>query len=108
MAEGLRDLQQAVGRGRAEGGADGVLVVAFAHTGDDDFVETGKTGLEAAQRLLHRFLEGAANGHHFAHRFHGGGEERLGAGEFLEGKARDLGDDIIDRRLEGWRAWRHR
>jgi hypothetical protein len=28
---------------------------------------------------------------------------RIGAGEFLEGKARDLGDDIVDRRLEGGR-----
>ena len=29
-----------------------------------------------------------------------GGQQRLGAGEFLEREARDLGDDVVDRRLE--------
>ncbi len=106
--EGLGDFEDAVGGGRAERGADGVLVVAFAGALNRDLIETGEAGLEAAQRLLQRFLEGAADRHDFAHRFHRGGEGRIGAGEFLEGKARDLGDDIIDGRLEGRRAWRRR
>ena len=56
-----------------------------------------------AQRLLQRFLEGAADRHDLADRLHGRGQHRLGAGEFLEGEARDLGHDIVDRRLEGGR-----
>ena len=45
-------------------------------------------------------LEGAADRHHLADRLHRGGQHRLGAGEFLEGEARDLGDDVVDGRLE--------
>ena len=63
--------------------------------------EPGQAGLEPAQGLLQRFLEGAADRHDFADRFHRGGEDRLGAGEFLEGEARNLGDHIVDGRLEG-------
>ena len=46
-------------------------------------------------------VEGAADGHGLADRLHRGGEQRLGAGELLEGEARDLGDDVVDGRLEG-------
>src|SRR3546814_9147458 len=40
------------------------------------------------------------SGHGFAHRFHGGGEQWVGAFEFFEGEARDFGHHIIDGRLE--------
>ena len=96
----LRDLQEAIGRRRAEHRADGVAVVALAEPLDDDLVEPGQSGLERAQRLLQALLEGAADRHRLAHRFHRGGEHLFGAGEFLEREARDLGDDVIDRRLE--------
>ena len=76
---------------------------ALAEAGDLDLVEAGQARLQAAQRLLQRFLEGAADRHDLADRLHGGGQHRLGAGEFLEGEARDLGDDVVDRRLEGGR-----
>ena len=93
-------LQDAVGRWRAERGADGVLVVALAETGDGDLVEAGQAGLERAQRLLQAFRKGAADRHRLADRFHRGGQHRLGAGKFLERKARNFGDDVIDGRLE--------
>ena len=102
-AEGLGNLEEAVRRGRAQCGTNGVLVVAFAGTRNLDLVEAGEAGLEAAQRLLHRFLEAAPDGHHLAHRLHGGGQVVGGAGELLEGEARDLGDHVIDGRLEGGR-----
>jgi hypothetical protein len=41
------------------------------------------------------FLERAANGHRFADAFHLRGERGVGLREFLEGKARNLGDDVI-------------
>ncbi len=97
---GLRHLQQPAWRRRTERGADRVLVVAFAEPCDLDLVEPGQPGLEPTQRFLQAFLEGAADRHHFADRLHRGGQRRAGAGEFLECKARDLGDDIVDRRLE--------
>ena len=67
---------------------------------DLDLIETGEAGLQATQRLLQRLLKSAADGHDFAHGFHGGSQDRLRAGEFLEGEARNLGDDVVDGRLE--------
>ena len=103
---GLRDLEQAVRRRRAERGADGGLVVGVVdalgriEALDGDFVEAGEAGLQRAQRLLQALLEGAADRHGFAHRLHRGGEHVRGAGEFLEGKTGNLGDHVIDGRLE--------
>ena len=67
---------------------DGLLV----HAIDADF--------EPAQRFLERFLEGAADRHHFADRLHLRGQMRIGLREFFEREARNLGDDVIDGRLE--------
>ena len=67
---------------------------------DIDLVETGEPGFHRGQRLLQRLVDGAADRHDLAHRFHRRGELGLGAGEFLEGETRDLGDDVIDGRLE--------
>jgi hypothetical protein len=53
-----------------------------------------------AQAFLQAFLERAPDGHRFAHAFHLRGERGVGLREFLEGKARDLGDDVINARLE--------
>ena len=97
---GLRHFEDAVGRGRAERGADGVLVVALAEALDRDLVESAQPGLERAQRLLQALLKRAADRHHLADRLHRGGEHRLGAGKFLESEARHFGDDVIDRRFE--------
>jgi hypothetical protein len=67
-------------------------------------VEAGEAGLEAAQRLLQALLEGAADRHHLADRLHRGGQRGRGAGEFLEGEAGNLGDDVIDGRFERGRG----
>ena len=105
-AHGLRDLEQAVRRRRAERGADGRLVVGVVdalgriEAVDGDFIEPGEAGLQRAQRLLQGFLEGAADRHRFADRLHRGGEHLRGAGKFLEGKAGNLGDHVIDGRFE--------
>ena len=50
---------------------------------------------------MHRFLEGAADGHGLADGFHRGGQNGVGGREFLEGETWDLGDDVVDGRLEG-------
>src|SRR3546814_17266304 len=42
----------------------------------------------------------AANRHYLSNRFHCGGEQRLGALELFEGKARDFCDDIVNRRFK--------
>ena len=49
-------------------------------------------------------MDGAANRHGLAHRFHGGGEVRHRAGELFKGKARNLGHDIVNRRLKAGRG----
>ncbi len=105
-ADRLRDLEQPIGCRRAERGADRGLVVGVvdAFCGVEAFdrhlVEAGEAGLERAQRFLQGFLEGAADRHRFADRLHRRGQHRRRAGEFLEGKARDFRDDIVDGRLE--------
>jgi hypothetical protein len=49
---------------------------------------------------LKTFLEGATDGHGFTDALHLRGEGGVGGGEFLEGEARDLGDDVVDGGLE--------
>ena len=68
--------------------------------GDVDFVKTSQASFHRRERLLHRFVECPANCHHFTHGFHGGGQVRFRACEFLKSKARNFGDDIVDCRLE--------
>ena len=71
-------------------------------------VEAVDADFQAAQRLLQRLLEGAADRHHLAHRFHLRGQAVVGLREFLEGEARNLGDDVVDGRLERGRRRRRR
>ncbi len=60
-------------------------------------------GIERADALHQRFLEGASDGHHFAHRFHLRAQGVVGAGKFLELPLRNFHDDVVQRRLEaGW------
>ena len=104
VAESLGRDAQAVRRRGCEGGAEGVGVVVLTEAGDVDRIESAQAGLERAQRLLHRLGERPADGHGFADRLHRRRQGRFGAGEFLERKARNLGDHIIDGRLEGGRG----
>ncbi|AEM40103.1 hypothetical protein KVU_0264 [Ketogulonicigenium vulgare WSH-001] len=97
FAHGLGDGAQTVGGGLCQCRNDGGF---RGRAGDGDLVKTGQAGFQRRQRLLHRFVEGAADGHHFADRLHGGGQLGLAAGEFFKGKARDLGHDVVDGRLE--------
>ncbi len=64
------------------------------------FIESIASGFQSAQRFLQRFLEGAANRHHLAHRFHLRGQAVVNLGKFFKGKARHFGDHIINGRLE--------
>ena len=76
----------------------------------DDLVAIGRVlvqavgaNFEAAQRLLERLLEGAADRHDLAHRLHLRGQVVVGLRELLEREARNLGDDVVDRGLEARR-----
>ena len=60
--------------------------------------------LERAHALLQRLGERAADRHGFADRLHAGPEHGDGTGQLLEGPARHLGDDVVDRRLEARRS----
>ena len=57
--------------------------------------------LEAAQRLVERRAEGAVDGHHLAGRLHLAAERAVGGRELVEREARQLDDDVVERRLEG-------
>ena len=56
--------------------------------------------LKAPERLLQRLLEGPADRHRLADRLHLRRQVAVGARKLLEGEARDLRDDVVDRRLE--------
>ena len=68
-------------------------------------VAAGQVGigveLARAHRLRERLPERAADRHRLADRLHVGRQPSLAARELLEGEARDLRDDVVDRRLEG-------
>ncbi len=70
----------------------------------EDFVETIDANFQPAQRLLQRFLKGAADRHDFADRFHLGGQSRIGLGKFLKIEAWHLGHDVVDTRFERGRG----
>ena len=56
--------------------------------------------LQRAHRLQIRLLERAADRHDLADRLHLRPKRRRGPRKFLEGKARNLHDHIVERRLE--------
>jgi hypothetical protein len=51
-----------------------------------DLVEAVDADFQPAQGLLQRLLEGAADGHHLAHRLHLGGQAVVGLGNFSKAK----------------------
>ena len=60
--------------------------------------------LERADRLKKALLQCAAYAHDFAGRLHLRGERVIGLREFVKGKARHLGDDVVECRLKGGRC----
>ena len=100
--EGLGDHPQPVGGRPAERRPERVLgPVRVGEPFDLDLVQALKPGLERAQRLLQRFREGPPERHDLADRLHRGGQDRLGLREFFERKPGNLGDHVVDGRLEG-------
>jgi len=87
--------------GGSPSGTHGILVVSQPEARDVPLVEPEEARLQAAEGLLQRFRERAADRHHLADGLHRGGQHRVGAREFFEGEARDLGDHVVDGRLEG-------
>ena len=97
------ELEGAVGRG--DGRPAHQLVVAQLVEGGlgGVAVQTHAAVLERAKALLQRLGEGAADGHRLADRLHARAEHVGRARELLEGPPWDLGDDVVDGRLEAGR-----
>ena len=92
MAVGQREM---CANGRERGG--------LAHPGHAAF-ESPRADFQRTQSLVQRFLEGASDRHHLAHRFHLRTEFVGRAAELLEGEARNLGHHVVDGRLEAGRS----
>jgi hypothetical protein len=60
-------------------------------------------GFQRAPGLHQRFLEGAPDGHHLAHRLHLRAQRFVGAGKLFKLPLGNLDHDVIDRRLEAGR-----
>src|ERR1700758_1052881 len=61
-------------------------------------------GIERTHALEQRLFERAADGHHFANRFHLRAEAFVGARKFLELPLGNLYDDVVEGRLERGRS----
>src|SRR5436190_2660635 len=104
----MPDEEDAFGVGHAQYAVDDVarkdVAVAIDFRADAPgfavAAQAAAANLQRAQAFLQAFLERAADGHRFADAFHLRGEGGVGLREFLEGKARNLGDDVINARLE--------
>jgi len=79
------------GRPRGHQAGNGEFAVA---------AQAAAADLQRAQAFLQAFFERAANGHRFADAYHLCGGCWVGLREFLEGKTRNLGDDVINAQLE--------
>src|SRR5690606_38642362 len=100
--EGIGHVPDALGAGHGQFAAQGAL--GFRIVEVELRIETGNTDFQTAQGFLHRFLEGATDGHDLAHGLHLGGQTGIGFRDFLEGETRDLGHHVVDGRLEGRRG----
>ena len=100
-AEGVGQIPDTVrtGHGQFTGQIGGGIGAGQIHLG----IQTTDAHFQTTQGFLQGFLEGPTNGHDFAHGFHLGRQARIGVGEFLEGKTRDLGYDVVNCRLKGRR-----
>src|SRR5258706_11625608 len=107
-AQGVADKEDAFGVGHAQLAADDVaredVAVAIDFRADAPgfavAAQTAAADLQRAQAFLQALLERATDGHRFADAFHLRGERGVGLRKFLEGEARNLGDDVINARLE--------
>jgi len=68
--------------------------------GERLWCQTIESGLQPAQRLVERLLERAPDGHDLADRLHLRRQPVVGRGKLLEREAGNLGDHIVDGRLE--------
>ena len=103
-AQQLADLEDALGRGDAHRCQQFVV----GHRGQLALgritAETRATLLQRTQRLLQALGEGAPDRHDLAHALHLRAQHSAGAGQLLEGPARDLGDDVVDGGFETGRS----
>ena len=90
--EGEADVVETIGRRGDQLLGDEVLVKGFG--------AEGFAGLETENALPQRLFKGAADGHDFADRLHLGAERVVCARKFLELPFGDLGDHVINGRLE--------
>ena len=100
----LRDPQNAEGNEFAEPSSQRVTAKRLVMLGHRHFIKPGEARFHRAERLLQAFFKGAPDGHGFADGFHRGRKPGVRSREFFKGEARDLGDDIVDRRLETCRG----
>ena len=67
-------------------------------------VEAHVALVDGAHSLAEGFLEVACQRHGLAHGLHRSGQRRIGTRELFEGETRDLGDHVVDGRLEAGRS----
>ena len=97
LGKGVAHVPDALGAGLAQLFLQHFAVLGF-------LVHTVHAHFEAAQCLLERLLEGAAHGHDLAHGLHLRGEPTVSCREFLKGKTRDLGHNVVNAGLKAGRG----
>ena len=103
MAQRIGDIQQTIRTRHAQLVAQ-IIAVYIARNRAANLIQSIDAGLKPSQRLLQRLLERAAHGHHLANRLHLCRQAITGPRELFKCEARNLGNNIVDGRLE--RRWR--
>ena len=98
------DLEDPFGRGDHGRRCQGVVVHLVECRLGQVGIESEPSVLERPQPLLEGLGEGSADGHDLADRLHRSPEHAGRSGELLERPTGDLGDDVVDGRLEGRRG----
>ena len=100
----LTHLKDAIRRGDRDHGGQGVVVDVGQFCLRRIAAKTEPTLLQRSQTLLQALGKCATDRHHFADRLHLRTEDSRRAGKLLERPARDLGDHVVDARLEARRG----
>src|SRR6056297_4064563 len=98
--EGFGNVENAFRAGLAQFTLEQGLGIQVGVLLQRQLVEAIQAHLQAAQGLLQRFLEGAADRHRLADRLHLGRQSTTGGRELFERETRDLRNNVIDGRFE--------
>ena len=102
MSEGIAQVPNSIGTGYGQFAVQNRFWIFSLSS--DLRVKARGINFEATEGFLQGLLEGAANGHYLAHRFHLGSQRLIGFLKLLKSEAWNFGDNVINAWLKGSRG----